>query len=159
MKKIALALAAAATAAVLLVPAAFAKEIGSGGAPAPAPAPAPSTAPCAAVDSIALTGKKSGADAFRFEITGGYQVSSCSSQSETVTIHVTWREYFSGVVAYEYDDQTVTLLPGKNVRGALALYGLPGRATYGATITVTDAATGAVLVSRTGVAGTPAPKV
>lgn len=158
MKKLALLLGTAIAAAALLVPAAMAKEIGSGGTVTPPP-PVAVAAPCAKVDSIALKATKMGADLFRFEATGDYAVSSCSTNAETVSITVTFREYFTGVVWSTYLDQTVTLLPGKNTRGLLGFYGLPGRTTFAADIVVTDAATGAVLATRTGAVGTPAPKV
>ena len=157
MKKLALTVAAVATAAALLVPAAFAKEIASGGTPPPPP---PTAAPCATVDSITVKGGKIGGDpGIGFDITGGYQVTNCSTSTTTLVIHVRWTKWSTGEVASDYDDQTATLGGAKNVRGTLGLYGLPGRTTYSVTVTATDAATGAVLASRTAFASTPTPKV
>ena len=157
MKKLALLIAAAAVAAALLVPAAMAKEIASGGTPPPPP---PSAAPCAIVDSLLVKGGKIGGDpGTGFDITGDYQVSNCSTATETLTLHVTFRQYSTGTVWADYDDQTATLQASKNVRGALGFYGLPGRTTFAVTVTATDASTGTVLASKTAYVATPTPKV
>ena len=157
MKKLFLLLAAAVAATALAAPVALAKEITSGGTPPPPP---PSASPCAVVDSIAVKGGKVGGDpGIGYDITGDYQVSNCSTGTETLAIHVTFAQWSTGAVLYGYDAQTATLQAGKNVRGPLAFSGLPGRTTYVITITATNTATGAVLATRQAFASTPVPKV
>ena len=130
-----LAPAVAATMLALVAPAATAKETTSGGGGTT------TTTTCSPVSSLKAQGDPSNGELGMATIDVDYSVKPCSSK-QVVTVETTVAEYFdpSAVV---WDD------PAAPESGKFTVYGVKLRTTYVVTVTVLDAATGAVVGSAT----------